>query len=241
MLNRGAPAIGLLVLVLVAAAAPEAAAATFPVEFAALGGPVVLHRSYELYGGAPTASNGLIVSAAASALLIDTAWNDAETAAVLRYAAQTLRKPIRACVVTHSHADRAGGLAELARNGVEILMTEATHALLPAGLRGLAYTKLVPGPRRFDGIEFEVGFFGAGHTADNLVVYLPAERLLFGGCLVKAAAATDIGNTAEADLAAWSGTIRRLAAAYPEAVVVVPGHGAPGGREVLAHTLELLP
>ena len=64
--------------------------------------------------------------------------------------------------------------------------------------------------------------------------------MLFGGCLVKAAAAKTLGNITEADLAAWPATLANLKSTYPAARIIVPGHGDPGGPELIEHTLELL-
>jgi metallo-beta-lactamase class B len=58
--------------------------------------------------------------------------------------------------------------------------------------------------------------------------------------MAKEIAARSLGNTADADLAAWPGTLRRVLTAFPGARIVVPGHGRPGGIDVLQHTLELL-
>jgi metallo-beta-lactamase class B len=49
-----------------------------------------------------------------------------------------------------------------------------------------------------------------------------------------------MGNTEDADLAAWPSTIARVIAAYPAVRIVVPGHGALGGLELLRHTQALL-
>jgi metallo-beta-lactamase class B len=86
----------------------------------------------------------------------------------------------------------------------------------------------------------EVRDVGPGHTADTVVVWLPGARILFGGDLVRSAASRTLGYTAEADLDAWPTSIRALIEAYGDARLIVPGHGAPGGRELLEHTLELL-
>ncbi len=59
-------------------------------------------------------------------------------------------------------------------------------------------------------------------------------------CLVRSADAASLGNTAEADLERWPATIVTLQRDYAAARVVVPGHGRPGGPELLARTLELL-
>jgi metallo-beta-lactamase class B len=72
------------------------------------------------------------------------------------------------------------------------------------------------------------------------MVWLPAGGVLFGGCAVRPADATTLGNTAHADLKAWTGAIQRALERYGNAEVVVPGHGAKGGPELLRHTLSLL-
>jgi metallo-beta-lactamase class B len=81
---------------------------------------------------------------------------------------------------------------------------------------------------------------GPGHTADTIVAWLEDVQLLFAGDLARSAAASNLGNIADADLDAWPATIHTLLQEYPTATIVVPGHGRPGGRELLEHTLELL-
>ena len=34
-------------------------------------------------------------------------------------------------------------------------------------------------------IEVENRFFGGGHTEDNIVSYVKADQVLFGGCMIK--------------------------------------------------------
>ena len=81
---------------------------------------------------------------------------------------------------------------------------------------------------------------GPGHTADNIVVWIPDQEILFGGCLVRSATSTQLGYTDEADLERWPRTIETLLEAYGDARWIVPGHGRPGGAELLRRTLELL-
>ena len=71
------------------------------------------------------------------------------------------------------------------------------------------------------------------------MVWIPSANVLFGGCLVKRQGGTK-GYIDEADLEAWPETLRKLKAAYPQAEVVVPGHGRPGTLEYLDYTIELV-
>ena len=70
------------------------------------------------------------------------------------------------------------------------------------------------------------------------MTYLPSEKILFGGCLVKAESAGK-GNLEDADVSAWSQTATKVYEAFPNAEIVVPGHGDAGGRGLLLHTSEM--
>ena len=71
-------------------------------------------------------------------------------------------------------------------------------------------------------------------------MWLPDVEVLFGGCLVRSSSATTLGYTAEADIESWPATIEALLTRYGHARLIVPGHGRPGGEELLQHTLALL-
>jgi glyoxylase-like metal-dependent hydrolase (beta-lactamase superfamily II) len=98
----------------------------------------------------------------------------------------------------------------------------------------------VPVDRRaLAGEAVEVFAPGAAHTPDNVVVWLPARGVLFGGCMIRPAGARSLGNLADADLATWPASALRVAERYAEARVVVPSHGDPGGPSLLAETVAL--
>ncbi len=58
--------------------------------------------------------------------------------------------------------------------------------------------------------------------------------------MVKALASRTPGFAGDADMRAWSASVRKLATRYPEARIVVPGHGRWGDLSLLRHTIELL-
>lgn len=80
---------------------------------------------------------------------------------------------------------------------------------------------------------------GPGHTRDNIVIYYAPAKVLFGGCLIRPGGATDLGNTADGDVANWADAAREVAAEFPDAEIVIPSHGPPGGRELLDHAIAL--
>lgn len=88
--------------------------------------------------------------------------------------------------------------------------------------------------------HFEVYYLGEAHTADNIVVWFPKEKLLYGGCMVKSMYSKSLGNTLDANVEAWPKTIQKVRAKFASAETVIPGHGPWGGLELLDHTLKLL-
>lgn len=188
-------------------------------------------------------SNGLIVREADGLVLIDTAWGVEPTIALLDWIERELRLPVRRAIVTHAHDDRLGGAAVLVQRGIPFYGHPLTAEFAPGFHR--------PPPAVIEGLEkpgstvkvggLEVCFPGAGHTRDNIVVWIPSARLLVGGCFVKSAASKTLGNVADADVPAWDDSIRRVQQRYAAGdILVLPGHGEPGGSELLQHTLDLL-
>ena len=184
-------------------------------------------------------ANSLVVSLPGGPLLVDPPWGDAQTDKVLDWAEKTLGRPVAGAVSTHSHEDRTGGLGALRKRGIPAgalqLTVERTRADGKPAPDALFASGAFADPR-----GFEAFFPGPGHAPDTIVVWFPKQRVLFGGCLVKAEESTDLGYVGEADLAHWSAAIEAVRARYPAAAIVVPGHGAPGTRRALERTLELL-
>lgn len=204
---------------------------------------VWLHISWQVISdGVRYSSNGLIVREGDELLLVDTAWGEELTGELLGWIDETLKLPVARVVVTHFHDDRLGGAGQLAQRGIPFYGHPLTRQFaaerkvpLPEALTGLAE----PGSAVRVGTA-EVFYPGGGHTRDNVVVWLPDSGILAGGCAVRPADTTSRGNVADADLAAWPGSMRRLLERYGgEAKVVLPGHGDPGGADLLRHTLEL--
>lgn len=201
-----------------------------------------LHVSFdEVPDFGRSSANGLVVVAGRKAALLDTPWTDVQTERLIAWVDARLGATVTTVIVTHSHNDCLGGLAAAHRLGARSYAFEKTVELARAAGREV--------PRNsFDGeLEVRLGrrklvarHVGGGHTVDNSVVWIPDAEVLYGGCLVRSASSKSLGYTAEADLAAWPKTIRRLLDDHGDARRIVPGHGPPGRRELLEHTLELL-
>ena len=199
------------------------------------------HVSYREFPGVGSfPSNGLVVSSPKGALIVDTAWDPEQTALILDWVEANVGS-VGALVATHAHDDRIGGLAEVKRRRIPSYALAKTAALAAAqGLPAIDHA-VDSGFSLADlGVAGELFFPGPAHTVDNGTVWLEQPRILVGGCMVRAAAADALGNVSEADVANWPRAVAALQERYPNARIVVPGHGEPGGPELLVHTRELL-
>ena len=188
----------------------------------------------------PVPANGLIVVGKDAAALIDTPWTDEQTALMFEFVEREFGVKIAHVVATHSHGDCMGGLAEAHDRGatshaLELTAEFARDAGNPVPRQTFSEASRVS----LGDMDVELRYFGGGHTRDNIVAWIPQQKVLFGGCLVKRKGGSP-GYTAEADLAAWPDTVRKVKAAFPQAAIVVPGHGSPGTLEYLDFTVELV-
>ena len=202
---------------------------------------VWLHTTYfdiDRYENVP--ANGLVVIDSEHAMMIDLPWTDEQTGILFDWVAKEHKMVVEKIVPTHSHIDCAGGLAEAHRRKAESFTLDKTADILKRT------NKPVPQNWFTDrlslacgGIRVELAYFGPGHTIDNIVAWIPAKKILFGGDLVRTENAGNLGNTAEADVESWPKTLKKVQEAYPEVKIVVPGHGQPGGMELIDHTIGL--
>jgi metallo-beta-lactamase class B len=186
-------------------------------------------------------SNGLIFINNGKAFLFDTPTTDSLTKILVDYITRTLKLQIAGFVPNHWHIDCMGGLAYLQSIGIESWANQMTIDIarknnLPVPEQAFADSLIL----KIGDKTIECYYPGPGHTSDNIVVWIPSEKILFAGCMVKDMNSTGLGNISEADLNQWPITIEKVITRFREAEVVIPGHGQPGGPELLDYTLKLL-
>lgn len=148
-----------------------------------------------------------------------------------------------AVIVTHYHADHVYGLQEFRNIGAKIyaqgegrnyLSSETAKQRLIASRVDFApwvnaSTKLMGADVWIDqsytltvgGIEFKIGRVGPAHAPEDLIIYVPSEKVLFAGDLVFRGRIPFVGN---ADSRGWLHALDEIQALNPS--IVIPGHGA---------------
>ncbi|WP_394129049.1 subclass B1 metallo-beta-lactamase [Shewanella maritima] len=201
-----------------------------------------LHKSYQLTDSfGLVSSNGLIYIAAdqQSAYLIDTPWSEADTIKLVEWLDEQGYE-LKASISTHSHDDRTAGMGYLNSLGINTHASTLTNQLLTQQNKPTSVSSFNGNKLNLLDEYVEVYFVGAGHTIDNLVVWFPKTKLLYGGCMVKSINSKSLGYIAEADLQAWPQSIATLKQQFGQAKQVLPGHGKIGNTELLTHTQKLL-
>ena len=152
-------------------------------------------------------------------------------------------KPIRHVLLTHYHAVRVLGVAGYEER-VNVIASDVTRGMIvergqqdmdseiqrfPRLFRaketipGLTWPNLVFHERMtlwLGSREVQIIHAGRGHTRGDTIAWLPEEKVLFAGDLVEFGATPYCGDAHFGD---WPGTLDRLAAFEPQALV--PGRG----------------
>jgi metallo-beta-lactamase class B len=211
------------------------------VEVRQLAEGVWLHVSYyDIDGFENVPANGIIVIDTNEAIMIDLPWTDEQTGVLFNWVTKKQNATIKKVVPTHWHIDCSGGLAEAHRRKAESFALDKTVELLKTNNKPAPVNWFTDRLSLSCGkIRMELAYFGPGHTVDNIAAWIPAKKILFAGDLVRARNARNLGNTAEADVEIWPKTLKKVRDAFPDAKIVVPGHGQPGGMELIDHTINL--
>lgn len=183
--------------------------------------------------------NGVIFKDQDEVVVIDTPVDDSSSYELIQWINNQLHAEIIAVIPTHFHEDCLGGLSVFHQS--KILSFANIHTIDSAQSQNVIIPKIGFNQEleiRVGNEEVICSFVGAGHTRDNIIVSIPSQKVLFGGCLVKEIGATK-GNLEDADINAWPITIQTLKEKFPEAQIIVPGHGKFGDRSLLDYTESL--
>jgi glyoxylase-like metal-dependent hydrolase (beta-lactamase superfamily II) len=187
---------------------------------------------YWLEGGG--GNTGVIVGKA-GVIIIDAKTTPAAGKMIIDEVAKITPKPITTVILTHSDGDHVNGLASFPA-GLTIIAQENNkkeqEAALKAGGRGAPPADRLPTQlvtkeketENIDGVKFEFYHWAPAHTSGDLVIYLPADKIVFTGDIIAANRPDPIihaekGGNTEGWIKTVQGIIKLNADEF------VPGHG----------------
>lgn len=223
---------------------PNQLSKNYPIALQKIADGVWVHTSnYTVPGRKPIPSNGLIVEDGDTLIMVDTAWGEKATESLLEKVQLDIGKPVTKLIITHHHLDKLAGVDFMEFEGVEVF----THPLTPIKAVNSGYpvpntsVAALKDPKSRTKVgTVEVAYPGAAHAEENLVVYIPSQKILYGGCAIKGAEANSMGNLSDADITAWPASLNWVKATYPETQTVVPGHGKGADLSLIDKTLAMV-
>lgn len=183
-------------------------------------------------------NNGIVFVNNGEAVIVSTPDTEKETQNLIDWV-KTQNLKIVGYIIDRWHPDAMGGINAVNKSGINSYANELT--------RKICKEKDLPVPKNgfFPKLELNVGgeivvcdYLGPAHTEDGIVVWIPRDKVLFGGNEVRSPGGW-YGNIGDANLKEWSNTISRVKEMYGTAEIVVPGHGQYGGVELLDYTIDL--
>lgn len=200
-------------------------------------------------GGA--GGNSTIIVGRTSVIVVDAKTSEAGAKDLLAEIAKITSKPVGTAIITHSDGDHVNGLVAFPA-GIKIIAHENNkkeqQTALAAGGRGAPPADRLPNQvvsrtkeeLTIDGVKLELYHWAPAHTSGDLVVYLPAERIVSTGDLVVTKRADDNPNIhfeKNGSTEGWLGNVRGMIGLNAETYVT--GHGDLLTKADLQRKLDL--
>jgi metallo-beta-lactamase class B len=206
-----------------------------------LTGNYYVYTTWNTYKNQRVSSNSMYLVTTEGVVVIDTPWDSTQFKPLIDSIWERHHQKVVLCISTHSHADRTAGLEFLKQQGVKTYTSFLTDEECKAKNEKRAEFHFKDDTTFHVGqYTFQTYYGGAGHTKDNLVVWFPDAKVLYGGCLIKSTDATDLGNVKDADLVQYPLTLEKIKQKFPDRAFVIPGHQSWSDPKSIDHTLELL-
>ncbi|AYD49232.1 BlaB/IND/MUS family subclass B1 metallo-beta-lactamase [Arachidicoccus soli] len=206
-----------------------------------LTGNFYTYVSYGRYKGEPTPANGMYLVTNKGVVLFDTPWEDQYYQPLLDSIRVRHHKRVIMCISTHYHKDRTGGLKYYASKGIETYTTCLTDSLciihqMPRAKYLIAKDTVF----NIDGNIFQTYSPGAGHTLDNIVLWFPKEKILYGGCFIKSTEDDNLGFTGDGNIKQWAVSIHHVKEKFPNPKYIIVGHNDYADLHSIDHTLKMV-
>jgi glyoxylase-like metal-dependent hydrolase (beta-lactamase superfamily II) len=212
-----------------------------PLQISHLTGDFYVYKTFHDYNGSQISANALYLVTEKGVVLFDAPWDETQFQPLLDTIKAKHNKEVVMCFATHSHDDRAGGIGFYKEKGIKTFTGKLTDEILKKEHKARA-SFTVPADTTFavGDHQFEVFYPGKGHAPDNIVVWFAKEKMLYGACFIKSAAAVDLGYLADSDVKEWEKSIKKVQAKFKNPKFIIPGHEDWSGTTSLSHTLKLM-
>ncbi|HAY3552861.1 BlaB family subclass B1 metallo-beta-lactamase [Elizabethkingia meningoseptica] len=200
-----------------------------------------VYTTYNTFNGTKYAANAVYLVTSKGVVVIDSPWGEEKFKNFTDEIYKRHGKKVIMNIATHSHDDRAGGLEYFKSLGAKTYSTKMTDSILTKDNKPRAqYTFDNNKSFKVGKDEFQVYYPGKGHTADNVVVWFPKDKVLVGGCIIKSGDSKDLGFLGEAYVNDWTQSVHNIQKKFPNVQYVVAGHDDWKDQTAIQHTLDLI-
>jgi len=200
-----------------------------------------IYTTYHAYKGDVASANGLYIITHNGVALIDTPWDTTQFQPLLDSIQARHHQKVVLCIATHSHGDRTAGLEFYRQQNIKTYTSTQTDSISKVDNYKCAEFHFTKDTTFTIGqLSFQTFYPGPGHTVDNIVVWFPQQKILYGGCFIKSIEATDLGYIKEANLQAWPTSLKNTQQKFPQPKFIIPGHDNFTNFNAINHTLKLL-
>jgi metallo-beta-lactamase class B len=206
-----------------------------------LTGDFYVYKTFHDYKGALISANAMYLVTNKGVVLFDGPWDVTQFQPLLDSIKAKHNKEVVMHFATHSHEDRAGGLAFYKQKGIKTYTIKLTDEILKKNNEARA-NFITPNDTVFTVGQhsFRVYYPGKGHAPDNIVVWFEKEKVLYGGCFIKSAEATDLGYLGDADVKEWKNSIKKVKVKFGKPKFIITGHDDWTNTQSLNHTAKLV-
>src|SRR5271165_5277084 len=202
---------------------------------------------YWVQGGA--GSNDGVIVGATSVIVVDTKTTVDSEKGVIAEIAKITPKPVSTAIITHSDGDHVNGLAAfpagltiIAQENCKKEMLDSASTRAPAPQDRLP-TKTYDKTDKLtiDGVHIRLYHWAPGHTSGDTIVYLPDQKVVFGGDLLAGAPdrpETLIHLEKHGSAAGWIENAKGMAGL--DADTYLTGHGNVMSKAEVQKKLELI-
>lgn len=203
---------------------------------------VFSYTTYQLFSGTQFPSNSTYLVTNEGVVLFDTPWDETQFQPLLDSIEKKHNKKVVLSIATHFHDDSSAGLEYYAGKGIATYTSEFTKELaVKHSSKQAQHTFEKDTVFTVGGYRIETFYPGEGHSPDNIVIWLPKFKFLFGGCFIKSVENDNLGNLSDANVGVWEASLENLMKKYPKPNYVETGHfKGSKGWEAIKHTRKLV-
>ena len=205
-----------------------------------LTGEFYIYTTYSTYEEEQVPANGMYLVTNNGIVLFDTPWDTTQFQPLLDSIKLRHNKNVALCIATHWHSDRTEGLEYYKQKGIKTYTTVLTDEFSKKNNKKRAEFLMTKDTAFNVGqFSFEIYYPGQGHTADNIIVWFDKEKILYGGCLIKAADAENLGYLGDANATAYENTLKNVQKKCLNPKFIIISHSDWNNINSLKHSIKL--